>query len=204
VPAPSTPTGIPSISLTAGDTWTWRIQDPLTDPQGRILYQSDGWALKYELQGVGKLDIPGGTSTVVYQAAGADAGYWLVTISKADSSGVAAGRYRLIGRMVGSGAYAGQEYTVTDDVLLVERDPRTAAAGSFQTHNERTLAIIEAAIEGRLTADIESYQIAGRAVSKIPATELVALRNKYAAAVNQERSGRFGRPVAVRVPSVAD
>lgn len=184
--APTTPTGVPS-ELTAGDSWIWRIADQADYPQ------SEGWALKYELNGKVVLhDID-----AEWQTSGDDAGYWLVTIAPASTADMEKGRYTLVGRMVGSGDYANREYTVSQTSVVVKQNPRTAIDADFQSHNERTLAILEAAIEGRLTADIQSYQVAGRAVAKIPMTELVQLRATYAAAVHQERTGTFGRRIDV-------
>jgi hypothetical protein len=51
---------------------------------------------------------------------------------------------------------AGERYTADEGVLVVERNLSTAAAGDALSHAEKVLPIIEAAIAGRLTADIES------------------------------------------------
>jgi hypothetical protein len=184
--APTTPTGVPS-ELVAGDSARWRIADLADYPQ------SESWTPKYELVGKSVLHQIVG----VWQTSGDDAQYWLFTLTPVQTADIEAGRYRLIGRMVGSGTYTGREETVSNDVLVVLADPRAADESVFQTHIERTLAVIEAAIEGRLTADIESYQVAGRAVSKIPIEQLVALRASYAAQLRQERSGTFGQRIDV-------
>lgn len=72
-------------------------------------------------------------------------------------------------------------YDLRGDELVINIEPNVGSsdAGAFVTFVEKTLAIIEAAITGRLTADIQSYQIAGRAVNKIPVEELMQLRGKY-------------------------
>lgn len=186
--APTTPTGAPSTAV-AGDSWRWRIADLADYPQ------AEGWSLKYRILGKSRLSTD---VSPTFQSSGDDAQHWLVTIPLADTAALLPGRYRLIARMVGSGAYAGREETVADSVLTVQPDPRTAAAGELQTHAEKLLALVESEIEARLTGTgsaHEGYTIEGRAITKIPLTELTRLRAKYASAVRQERSGRVGRRV---------
>ena len=43
---------------------------------------------------------------------------------------------------------------------------------------ETAISNIESVITGRITSDVESYQIAGRSVTKIPATELLIIRSQ--------------------------
>lgn len=136
----------------------------------------DGWVLKYRL--VGPLGIVGSTVdktvTATQQAAGS--GGWLVAFLPADTAGAKAnGSYRLVGQV----SLASEIHTVYDGVVRVTANPLTATVVDLLTHAERTLTIIEAKIEGRLTADLEHYQIDGKAVGKIKWTELVAMRAKY-------------------------
>jgi len=190
--APTTPTGEPTL-LTAGDTWRWRVADHPDFPQ------SEGWTLKYRLAGVTVLSI-----TATWQTSGDDANYWLVSVDATSTDHeVEAGRYRLFGYFEGSGSYAGRLHQVYNDVVTVGADPRQAEDGDLQTHAERTLAVIEAALEGRLTSDIESYQIAGRAVSKIPIEQLTRLRGQYAALVRREQSKTTGRRHLVSFPATS-
>jgi len=86
-----------------------------------------------------------------------------------------------------------ERYTVDEGTLFVEPDLNAAAAGSQQSHNEKMLAQIQTLLEGRSVSDLESYQIAGRAVNKMPVSELMKLENIYIAKVRQERNpGQFG------------
>lgn len=174
--AASIPTQEPT-QVIAGDSWQWDIA--YGDYPA-----SDGWALAYAFRGPTDLDTGSGDVTV-------DADGWQVRIP-ATVTNLTAGPYRLIG-YVTKGT---ERFTVYDAALLVLPNPVTAV--NAQSHAERTLAVIDAAIEGRLTADIESYQIHGRSVSKIPMSELVKLRAIYASAVERERNpGQFGRSVEV-------
>lgn len=54
------------------------------------------------------------------------------------------------------------------------------------THAETMLQAIEAVLEGRITADIEQYSIAGRQITKIPVEELIKLRQYYRLEVIKE------------------
>lgn len=60
------------------------------------------------------------------------------------------------------------------------------------THAERTLALIEAAIEGRIPKDQQSYQIGNRQLTRIPIADLIKLRSQYRAEVARDRRRRSG------------
>lgn len=185
--APSTPDGVPS-QLVAGDSWRWRIPD-----SGDYL-QSEGWTPKVELTGKSVLQIVG-----VWQTSGVDINTWLFSVTATDSEAIEAGDdYTLSLHWVGSGTYAARDESTEAVSIAVLPNPRGAAAGEFQTHAARTLAIIEAKLEGRLSADLESYQIAGRSINKIPFAELRKLRREYAAEVRQKLTGKLGLAVKTR------
>lgn len=174
--AASIPTQEPT-QVIAGDSWQWNIA--YGDYPA-----SEGWVLAYAFRGPTDLSTGSGDITV-------DGDGWQIRIP-ASATNLTAGPYRLIGYVTKTG----ERFTVYDAALLVLPNPITAV--NAQSHAERTLAVIDAAIEGRLTADVESYQIHGRSVSKIPMSELVKLRAIYASAVERERNpGQFGRAVEV-------
>jgi len=132
---------------------------------------------------------------------GAADGGWDVTINPATTAALAAGAYRYMERVT----KGGEVYTVGNGILEMLPNIATAAAGATQTHEEKTLAVIEAALAGRLTADIQSYQIAGRSVTKIPIRELLQLKSIYASKVAIQHNGggvgvdyqvNFGLPIS--------
>lgn len=93
----------------------------------------------------------------------------------------------------------GEKFIAASGVVRVEPDVEAATAGSLASWEETSLAVVEAALGGRLTSDMESYQIAGRAIVKIPVNELMKLRNQLRAAVRaQARPGRMGPTVVVQ------
>lgn len=186
--APTTPTG-PPTQVVAGDSWRWKVSDLVDYPQ------SEGWSLKYEL--VGRSDTV--TITPTWQTSGDDIYTWLATVATTTTDALSPGLYTLILRAIGSGDYDGREETISTApwYVTVLADPRTAAAGDFRPFAEEMLEVIEAAIAGRLTKDMESYSIAGRSITKIPIGELMTLRAKFSNELQSSRSGQLGRDVAV-------
>jgi len=135
----------------------------------------------------------GATSTFNKAATAQADGSFLVTIDPSDTANLPPGAYRYAERVTNGS----DVYDLVGDELVVQIEPNlaTAPAGAFLSHAEKTLGIIELALSGRLTADLESYQIAGRAVTKIPIKELRELRGCYAAEVARAQNpGTLGTP----------
>jgi len=109
-----------------------------------------------------------------------------------------AGRYQCAERLTNTITHEVVDPNLDQLQLVVEADVSTASAGAFISHVERTIAVIEAALEGRLTADLESYQIAGRTVAKIPVAELLKFRGYYRSKLWQlQHPGALGPPVVI-------
>ena len=182
--APVIPTSEPTHA-TAGATWQWRVSDP-------DFPAADGWVLSYALRGP---DAPTWDAAWVVTADGAHT----VTIPATTTAGWTAGRYELTRIWTLAGVIHHRPIAP----VSVAPNPATAAAGERVTHAARTLAVIEAALEGRLTDDIQMYMIAGRQVMKIPITELLKLRQHYRTEVYRERHpGRASPPLLVRFSGV--
>ena len=172
---PQIPASEPT-TITAGDT----VQFTRTFPS---YSSSDGWALTYRL--VGPLGSSTGALVDKTVTATPDASGWLVAFAPADTADVVVdGSYRLVGRVSLNGA----SYTVYAGVVAIKANPLEASPANLLTHAERTLTIIEAKIEGRLTADLEHYQIDGRAVGKIEIRELMKLRARYRHEIWRQRN----------------
>ena len=174
------PSGEPTV-VRAGDTWKWtKAVDGYTP--------AAGWALKYDFHDASS---SAGTGTLLQFTATPNAAGtgWDITVAMATTAPLLSGNWKWRA-YVDNGT---EKYTVDAGVLFVEPNLATAAAGSQQSQNEKMLAAIQSVLAGRATNDIESYQIAGRAVNKIPISELVKLENIYIAKVRQERNpGKFG------------
>jgi hypothetical protein len=167
--------------IVAGDTvlWTKSLADFLP---------SDGWALKYRLTNApANAEI---TAANIVATANA-AGYWDVVIAAASTS-VAAGTWRLIGWVL---LASGERHVVYDDVLSVLPDAAAATPANLLTPNERILAAIDARLLGRVTADQETVQVNGSALTRIPIQELSVLRGVYAAKVWREKHQDVSNPV---------
>jgi hypothetical protein len=185
--APTIPTSEPS-TLTAGETWKWTFTDS-TYPA------SEGWSPSYAVRGVSALDI-----TDADHMTDDGAATWTVTVPHATTDDLVAGVYE----WVRYATKAAEKYVTARGSFVVLADADSAAAGDRQSHAEKMLARIEAEIEARLSGDgsaHESYTIGtaagGRQLSKVPLSELYALKNKYAAEAQQaQRAGKLA-PVTI-------
>lgn len=168
---------IPKIEptqATAGESWDWDVERLATD------YPAASWDVTYYLVGPTPTEITAVESSETHQ----------IRFLATKSAKLKPGIYRLVGRVT-DGTTVDKFY---DEQLVVIENPSKAKARTDS--DERVLEVIVAAIEGRLTADIESYQVRGTAVSKIPIEQLVRLRGIYAARVSaKHRGSRLGRGV---------
>lgn len=181
---PTVPTGFPT-RLTAGDTVVFD-DGPFSDARGTF-GSADGYTQSY------RLTTPHQSLTVTSATYGAG---WRTTITASETASLTDQHEQEAIRLRWT-AYvtlSGEQYTIRSGEATLAPNPATL--GPYASHNEKALAAIRAAIAGRLTSDIENYQIGGRAVSKIPVRELVALEGIYVAKVEAERSGgQLGRGV---------
>ena len=164
-------------SLVVGDYWTWRVP-------GLGDYPAATWTLSFGFAGPNTVDMSAG-----WTVAAESAGTWLVTVTKAQSAKYTAGRYRWRA-YVTSGS---ERYEVAAGWVIFEENT-AALAGDNRTHAQKCLALIEAALAGRLTTQEESYAIAGRSISKMPIAQLRELRGLYAAEVWREMNPGTAMP----------
>lgn len=148
------------------------------------------WVLKAILRGPSQIDL-------VADAAGTG---HVFAETAATTGGWAAGLYAVSIRAVsGDDVHeieAGQVSIAADLVAVSETH-------DAREHEERTLAAIEAVIEGRASKDQQSYTINGRMLVRTAIADLLTLRKTYKAEVAQLKSnGRhkklMGRKVNVR------
>lgn len=167
---PIVPTTEPETAR-AGDTWKWTKS--LADYP-----VSEGWTLTYSFRGASVL-----ADVDVVVVPGTNA--YAVSVLPAKTAPLIPGAYSWAAFVT----KAGERYTADEGILVIERNLSTAAAGDALSHAEKALPIIEAALSGRLTADIENYQINGKAVAKIPILELKRLRSQYRTEIWRARNG---------------
>ena len=129
------------------------------------------------------------TSPIAATASGAS---FSITLTAAITAGLAAGTYQWSERVTKSG----ESYDAASGLVVVQANIATAIAGDLQSWEEKALVVVDAALLGRLTSDQQAFSIAGRAVTKIPITELLSIRTSLVAAVRSQRTpGKFGTSV---------
>jgi hypothetical protein len=147
---------------------------------------SDGWTLRLHLAGASVLPV----------TAAADGDDFVVTIAATDTDGdFVAGLYKWVERVSNVG---GEVYEVGRGSVTVLPNLAEATEGSEQEWIERAIAMLRAHIEGRLPAGMESYQIAGRVVAKVPIKEAVSLLSSLETRLaGLQNPGFVTRPVLV-------
>jgi hypothetical protein len=168
--APSIPTCEPEIAR-AGDTWKWTKSLADYPP-------SEAWVLSYSFRGLSVL----ADADVVVAPGVSD---YAVSVAANKTAALLPGTYQWAAFVT----KAGERYTADEGVLVVERNLSAAAAGDALSHAEKALPIIEAALAGRLTADVEEYVINGKQVRKIGVLELKRLRKQYRSEIWRQRNG---------------
>ena len=169
--------------LRAGLTWEWRRQDLAT-------YPSPTWTLTYYFK----------TATAQFSVAAAPdgAGGFNVAVTAATTAAYAPGRYTWVA-IVSAGA---ARYQVDGGTLEVLPDFANTSLVDSRSHARKVLAMIEAYLEDRNNIAARGYTIAGRSLDRYALTELLALRDKYAAeAASEARAERIrnGQPARNRI-----
>ena len=153
---------------------------------------SDGWALKLYLAGISVSD------AIIGVAGGAS---FVFTLTPEITRPLKPGLYQW--REIAT--KDGDTYIAASGTVQVLQDITAAGAGDMLSQAQRELQVCELAILGRLTDDLQSFQIAGRMVNKIPITELMQIRDVLRDTVKAEqRSGRWGQEVRVQFSGVRD
>jgi hypothetical protein len=170
------PSNIP-VTFVAGDSFRITLDEYTSYPT------SEGWqvALSFRAHGSNPIDLTSFTTGTGY---GFD-------IPAASTSAWAKGGYNWTTKAV-KGA---EKFTVGTGYMEVRPDPTTVdASDDVRSHAQKMLDLIEAALSGRITSDMESYQIAGRQISKIPFSELHKMREQYLSEIESEEAATLGRP----------
>jgi hypothetical protein len=166
--APTIPTVEPS-SFRAGETvqWTKIVAD---------YPNTDGYSLVYRFGG------PSEFSNVT--ATNESDGSYSVEIAAATTTVLNPGTYRWTAHAETGSGVSIERYPVADGQFTV----LSKLGAAVVSHAAKTLAVIEAALENRLTADRESYTIGNRQITKIPLKDLYSMRAMYRAEVARERN----------------
>jgi hypothetical protein len=159
---------------------------------------SDGWGYTFYANGA---------ANIFNKAASInpDGNSFDIVLDASLTASIAPGRYTVAERL--SNSITSEVVHPTRDLqqLLIEGNVATASAGAYISHIERTLAVIEAAIEGQLTTGMLSYQIAGRSVVKIQPKELLQFRGYYKSKLwRLQNPGQLGAPVLITFSNEAE
>jgi hypothetical protein len=154
-------------SFYSGDSLKWDASFPD--------YPAPTWALTYTLN----LQI---TPTTIYTVtATANGTGFSVSVSPAVSATWTAGTYSYVAR-VSNGTNV---FTVDTGIIKVLPNPATATT-DLRSHARRTLAAIEATIEGRASHAELEFSAFGRTLKYCTLAELITARNKYKTLVASE------------------
>lgn len=150
-----------------------------------------------------------GAKVVSKDATQSGSAFQVVLLPADTDTELAPGVYRWVERV--SNAGTGEVYDAAAGIVEVLPDvaqatPYTAAtstapavAGSQQSLAEFHLGIVNDQLSGRLSADLQAYEIAGRRVDMIPYLELKQIQGSLRAEVWREKNpGQFGRKVQVQ------
>lgn len=167
-------------ALIAGDSLRWDRSIADYPP-------SAGWTLHYAFRGIEVLD-------VVAAANAAGTGYE-ITVAASATATLRAGTYEVTEYVTNAG---GERYTLARGTLTVRADPTTAAPGDRQSHEERMVPLLEAALERRVTIDQKAYQLTSVTATREELKDMSALLGRYRAALAARRNGGRLRPIGIR------
>ena len=158
--------------IVVGDFIQWKRSDLVDD------YPLSEYSVEYVAR------ITGGGSNEIKVAATETGGTYLVTVDSATSEDFVAGYYHWQLEVT---------KTSTGDRIVVDRGAFTAVVdlddnqADPRLFEEKMLAKIETILLGKADADVSSYSIAGRSLTKYSYQELQDLHDQYEAKVNRHK-----------------
>lgn len=162
--------------IVAGDRLIFKRTDLHTD------YANDSYTLKYSarLEGTG--------STEIEITATASDDDYLVQVNSLTTTSYVAGHYHWQAYITRNSD--SQRLTIDSGTWEVVAN-RDAATTDPRSHARIMVEKIESILEGRAGADVSSYSINGRSITKIPIQELMQFRDQYRAEyVKEQRKER--------------
>ena len=158
--------------IVVGDFIQWKRSDLVDD------YPLSDYSVEYVAR------ITGGGSNEIKVAATETGGTYLITVDSATSADFVAGYYHWQLEVT---------KTSTGDRIVVDRGAFTAVVdlddnqADPRLFEEKMLAKIESILLGKADADVSSYSIAGRSLTKYSYQELQDLHDQYEAKVNRHK-----------------
>lgn len=163
---------IEPAQIVAGDFVQWWQKELASD------YPTDTYSLKYVARttenGGGEIEI---TATKT-------GGYYLVQVASTVTAGWTFGTYQWQKEIIRTSdsariVIARGQFTVINSM---------ADSSEYRSHAQIMLGKIESLLQGKADADVMSYSVAGRSLTKMSFAELIAARDLYKAEVRKEQA----------------
>lgn len=156
--------------IVAGDFVQWWQKDLAQD------YPTASYSLKYVAR-----TVESGGFEVDFTASETN-GFYLVQLSSSTTSQWVSGTYKWQKEIIRTSdsariVLAESEFTVSKSM---------ANEGDYRSHAQIMLSKIESLLQGKADADVASYSVAGRSLTKMNFAELMAARDMYKAEVRKE------------------
>ena len=158
------------ILIYKGETVVWKRTD-LTD------YAVGSYAMSW----TARLESNGGTTFSATVTEVDD--YYKFTLDNSATGGYTTGDYFWVLKVTQS---SDSEELIIDSGKITVKDNYFGSTGDTRSHAKIMLDKIESILEGRADADVSSYSIQGRSLSKISINELLQWRDYYKAEYQKE------------------
>ena len=158
------------VTIYKGETVVWNRKD-LTD------YPVGSYAMSWSA----RLESNGGTAFTATVTEVDD--YYKFTLDNSATGGYTTGDYFWVLKVTQS---SDSEELIIDSGKITVKDNYFGTTGDTRSHAKIMLDKIESILEGRADADVSSYSIQGRSLSKISINELLQWRDYYKAEYQKE------------------
>ena len=158
------------VTIYKGETVVWNRKDLTDYPVG-----------SYAMSWVARLESNGGTSFSATVTEVDD--YYKFTLDNSATGGYTTGDYFWVLKVTQS---SDSEELIIDSGKITVKDNYFGTTGDTRSHAKIMLDKIESILEGRADADVSSYSIQGRSLSKISINELLQWRDYYKAEYQKE------------------
>jgi hypothetical protein len=142
------------------------------------------WTAKLYVRGRSSLDV---AATVV-------SGAFAFALSSAATAALLAGIHTW--KEIVHDVANNKDYVAASGTVTILPNVGSAQAGDFQAFEEKMLLAIEGVLTGRITADVEHYQIGNRSLTRVPRKELWAERSRMIDKIQRNKfPGQMGPKV---------
>ena len=158
------------VTIYKGETVVWNRKDLTDYPVG-----------SYAMSWIARLESNGGTSFSATVTEVDD--YYKFTLDNSATGGYTTGDYFWVLKVTQS---SDSEELILETGKITVKDNYFGSTGDTRSHAKIMLDKIESILEGRADADVSSYSIQGRSLSKIGIAELLQWRDYYKAEYQKE------------------